>query len=265
MSYNIRELEKQLKVRLFNTNSRGVEPTKYAEELYPLVRKAFTHLLTAEDTILDFNEKSQGVVHLSISLYYMPQIVGQMVSNFNQAYKNVKFEIAMTNTAAGNEALERHESDIFMYAYTKEEAYNKHEYTVINIMELENRFFASADFLKANNLGTTITKEQLLSSPVMTVTSIYPMHGELEKLGIKNPLVETNSTQMLINLASNNMGIIFGPDKYVATGLVKLDVKDIQTPKCRIAVKYNNSIANKAGIAFIEHIVNLFCRRQDNA
>jgi len=259
MSYNIRELEKQLKVRLFNTNSRGVEPTKYAEELYPLVRKAFTYFLTAEQTILEFNEKSQGVIFLRTSLYYMPQIASNLISQFNKKYPGVKFEITSSTVTEGIDALDRHESDLMIYTCIGKDDNNKGKFTTVNLIELENAFFASKEFIKKHKLDGITTIEQLSNVPMLSVPSVFQVSKDLKDIGLaKEPIIETNSTQMLISLAKDGMGIVFGPSDFMDNGLVKIQVKDLELPKYYIAIKYNNELANKAGIAFIDMILKAY-------
>jgi len=256
MSYNIRELEKQLKVRLFNTNSRGVEPTRNAEELYPMIRAAFEHLLVAEDTISDFGERSQGIVRLNVSLYFIPQIATELITKFNKKYPAIKFEITTASVADGNDALERHESDLMIFSYSGVKNHDASKFTVVDIMELENEFFATREFIKKHNLDGAVTLEQLATVPMISVANTFQISKNLNKLGLgKNPIVETNSTQMLVSLAKSDMGVIYGPAAFVGD-LVKINVRDMQPLKSFIAIKYNNNIANKAGVAFIESIVS---------
>jgi len=258
ISYNIKELEKQLKVRLFNSNSRGVEPTKNAEELYPVIRQAFVHLMHAENTITEFNEKSDGVVRLNVSLYFMPQITGKLISDFNKKYPNIRFEITSSTLTNGVGAVERHESDMYIYTYIKPTSL-KDDLETIDLTETESSFFASKDFLKKHGLNSTISKEQLSSLPILSLPLSYRIMKELEKLGLKvNPIVESNSSQMLMHLATNNVGIILGPDNYITHDLVKLNISDLKIPNVVVAIKYNKDLANKAGSAFIEMVKKQF-------
>jgi len=232
-----------------------VEPTKHAEELYPIVRTAFVQLLNAENIVLEFNEKSQGEVRLNLSLYFMPQLAGPIIANFTKTYPNIKMMINSATITEGADAIERHESDIFLFAYWKTIPFKTDGLTVIELMEIENCLFASESYLKQNGLGTTITKEQLQNLTIMS----YPYSSQAGKAFYelatsKDALVETNSTQMLISLAENNAGIILAPDGLVGDDLVKVKVTGIESPRFNIALAYNNELANKAGSAFIATI-----------
>jgi len=256
ISYNIKELEKQLKARLFNSNSRGVQPTKTADELYPPVRAAFIYLLEAESTIQEFNEKSQGVIRLNLSLYYMTQITTKFIMSFNKQYPNIKFEIVISSADDGLQSLDKHETDLLIYAYMQPQS-ESDEFATINLCELENSFYAGKEFARKHGLGPTITKQQLENLPIISSPKVYQTRTELEKIGLaKNPIIETRTTEMIISLMENNIGISLGLDEYLSQNknLVRLEVEGMKPLKCHIAIKYNKNLANKAAAAFIEKI-----------
>ena len=254
LSYNIKELEKQLHIRLFNSNSRGVEPTKYAEELYPIVKAAFVNLIAAEDAITEFNEQSQGLVRLNTSLYYMPQVVGKLVAEFNKSHPNIKFEITTALIAEGNESIERHESDVAIFAYTDVEQYDTQKYAIVKLIDIENSFFASKEFMKKHGITATIKAEQLAKLPILLPRKGSQIRNSLAKMDVINSVVEANSTDMLIALAKADVGMVFGPEQIAGNGLEKIVVSDIKLPKCKVVLKYNIELANKAAAAFIDMV-----------
>jgi len=87
---------------------------------------------------------------------------------------------------------------------------------------------------------------------MLALPESYRVRAELASIGIaKTPIIESNSTQMLTELALNDIGIVFGPDEYMHKDLVKLNVPGVKPIKCYVAMVYNKEIANKAGSAFI--------------
>jgi len=259
ISYNVKELEKQLKTRLFNSNSRGVEPTPNADELYPIVRTAFTYLVSVEDTIQEFNQKSNGVIRLYLSSYYMAQITAEFISSFNQQYPNIKIEITSGSVNEALEALKKHESDLVIIAYIPSS--EQSPFDSINLCELENALFASKEFVKIHGLGAKITKAQAEKLPMIVPPKQYQVRAELEKVGIINNLiVETNTTEMILRLVEKNVGIALGPRELLEhnDNLVKLGIEGFQLPKCYLAIKHNKNLANKAAAAFINTIKNKY-------
>jgi DNA-binding transcriptional LysR family regulator len=260
ISYNIKELEKQLKIRLFNSNSRGVDPTRTADELYPLIHASFSYLITAENTIEEFNEKSNGVIHLGLSLYFTAQIVSSFIAAFKKNYPNIKFEIKTSPIDQAIDILGKNESDLVIFAYIPVQNETS-PFDTIRLCELENSLYASPEFLKANNLDTKITKAQIEKLPILSQPQTYQARTELERVGIsRNPTVEANTTEMIVSLAEKGLGLALGPTEFMPkeTKLVRLEVVDIKLPRCILAIRYNKNLANKAASAFIESIKKNF-------
>ncbi|MCL2229273.1 MAG: LysR family transcriptional regulator [Firmicutes bacterium] len=252
MSYNIRELEKQLKVRLFNTNSRGVEPTQHAIELYPSIRKAFIDLLKAEESIREFNEHSDGIIRLGVSLFYMPHIVSEIISKYNQKYPNVNFKITAATINTNLHALERHDKDIAIIATTEKNFKAPKDMTAIKIAEIENVFFAGIEYAKKHNLTPAVDVSKLHELEVISMPLTSPMGSFVAKSGIGAQIHESSSAQMIIELAKRNLGIFLGPTNVSKTeGLVEFKVNNFEVPNICIYMLYNNDVANKAAAALI--------------
>jgi len=219
---------------------------------------ALKSLLLIEQTILEFNHDSEGVVRMNVSLYFMPQILADFILKFNKIYPNVQFNIDMTTVEGGNEALERYESDLFIFAHSGPVKFDSEKFVVKNLMEVETSFFASKEFIKKHNLGGSVKKEKLNNVPILSFPNYTQARKDLETMGLSsNHLIESNSTQMLINLAKNNMGLIWGPANFMDSELVKVNVTDIKIPNVIVSIKYDIKMSNKAGLAFIQSIFNI--------
>jgi len=257
ISYNIKELEKQLKVRLFNSNSRGVEPTKNAEELYPLIRNAFVYLTNAESTVQEFNTTSQGVIRVSTSYFFLVPFAADFISIFNKKYPNIKFAVHTGSVSSGLDCLRKHETDLLLFTYLPDAAYSKgnDDYTNVPICELETSAYASKDFIKKHGLAETVTLAQIENLPVIAKAKSYSMREALEKLGLsQNPAIQVNTTELAVELCERGLGITFGPSNIAITNLVRLTIKDVRLPKYTVAIRYNKNLANKAAVALVEMI-----------
>jgi DNA-binding transcriptional LysR family regulator len=254
ISYNVRELETQLCARLFNSNSRGVEPTKNADELYPIIKNAFVGLLNAENTIHEFHNASSGVIHICLSRFFMPQIMGEIIHEFNQKFPNIFIDSIVAKIEVGIELLDKHETDIMLYAHFNEShKYDKSKFSVIEMGEIPCGFYASSEFCENHNLKQKITVAELQKLPMLSLLKSFQLRAELEKSGLsKKPVLESNSTELLLTLANSGMGLIYAPDCLVSGNLHKISVSGFNTPRCMVAAMYNNNIANKAGSAFID-------------
>ena len=256
LTYNVKGLERQLGVRLFNSNARGVEPTPYADEMYPFAREAVIAFANVEEAIKTFNENTSGIIRINLSLYFMSQMTADFIAGFNKKYPHVKFII---NSSPINDALttlKRHEVDFLIMAYNPEQAKNDN-FKTVHLREISNSFFASKEFLKSHGLGTKITKSQFDTLPLIALSKAFQARTDLDKIGMaSNSIVEVNSTETVISLVEKNIGIAFGPDEIIDknSNLVKLEITDVKLPKCVLAIKYNEPLANKAAIAFLNGI-----------
>ena len=253
ITYNVKELERQLKTRLFNSNSRGVEPTPNADELYPLVRAAFTYLINVEDTLREFNEKSSGTIHITISLFFTSNVVANFITTFSKQYPNVKFKITTAPKCEALSALHKHETDIVVLAHIPNKEIKQDMFNTISLAMLDLCLFTSKDFAKKHGLETTITTEQLSTLPVISQPKPFLIGHILEQLGASNLAIETNTTEMVIHLVEKDLGIALGPSELVTQNknFIKLELANGEFPKYQLAIKTNENLANKAAIAFI--------------
>jgi len=255
ISYNVRELEVQLNVRLFNSNSRGVEPTKNADELYPIIKNAFVQLLNAENTIHDFNNSSNGIVKLCISRFFMPQLSANIFMAFHKKYPNIFLETIVAKIDVGVDLLDKHEIDVMLFVHFGNNKYDKSKFSVIELGEIPCGFYASTQFVNEHNLKQKITSQELAKLPFLSLLKSFQLRGELEKLGIaKKPSFESNSTEMLLLMAEKGLGVVYAPDSIASANLQKIQTTGFVLPPCHVAGMYNNNIANKAGNAFVEII-----------
>jgi len=111
ITYNIKELEKQLELRLFNTSPKGVEPTTIANEIFPLIQNAFTSLSKAENIVQKFS--NQGKPHLEVSTHSVSQITASLIAAFNKQYPDIKLDkdIANKATLAFIESIKKHHEE----------------------------------------------------------------------------------------------------------------------------------------------------------
>jgi len=240
LSYNIKELERQLRVKLFTANSRGVEPTKNADELYPTVRGALLQLLHAENAVVEFNDASTGSIKIHNALYFMPIPVGKIIANYSKSHPNVKIEITATPD-------EKQAADLTIFAYLETDKIDTTKHTVIKIAEQNHALFASPAFIKTHNIKGPTTKDKLLQLPFMSTL--------LKKFFfLPKPTIEANSIETLILLAHEGTGFIVGPDHIGDAGLTKIEISDFKFPRAYIGIKYSNELANKAAIALVSSV-----------
>jgi DNA-binding transcriptional LysR family regulator len=93
VSHNIKELEKQLGIQLFYKKANGVSATNEADILYKYISSAFNSILKGEQSILDMLGLKTGVVKTGIPSYLSVIYLSKIITEFRQAYPNIKIEI----------------------------------------------------------------------------------------------------------------------------------------------------------------------------
>ena len=100
VSIQVHELEKALKVRLFNRKKRALELTGAGTTAYEYASRLFALASEMQDAILDIQELRAGHLTLGASTtpgeYILPIAIGQ----FRQKHPNIRVEMVISNTAS---------------------------------------------------------------------------------------------------------------------------------------------------------------------
>ena len=114
ISYSLKELENQLGYTLFYRNSKGIEPTMEAKELYSYISTAFNILNDAEEHIKNLNSLNIGCIRIGtpshIGIFYL----SEYIADFRKIYPGIKFEIVCRSTSDMVEMLETRRLDIIV-------------------------------------------------------------------------------------------------------------------------------------------------------
>ncbi|WP_140920905.1 LysR family transcriptional regulator [Limnobaculum xujianqingii] len=95
VSHSVRQLEEQLKIRLFNRTTRSVSLTEVGRRLYDKVAPAFEEINLTLEELNDYRNSPMGTIRINAvrqggRLYLAPLIAG-----FVQQYPDISVEISM--------------------------------------------------------------------------------------------------------------------------------------------------------------------------
>jgi DNA-binding transcriptional LysR family regulator len=195
VSYNIKELEKQLGVQLFVTHARGVEQTNEADELYKEIGPAFAKIAVGENNVKEFNETSIGVIRIACVTNFAGHILSEHILKFSLQYPNMQFEVVYRKIEEALDMLERRSVDLVFSTLPLDK---KTEYDMISLAELSETYFASCDFAKTHNLTPVITKETFEKLPLISLAT-----QEYER----RPLAYVETQEMLYRLVMKGLGV----------------------------------------------------------
>jgi len=196
VSRSIKELEKQLGVKLFHTSPRGVEPTSEGTELYHKVAPALAWIEQGEKDLKKFDHHSDVVVRILYTTSFSGHILGKHISEFNKKYPNVQFKITNENPSDAIDKLTRRRADIVLSTVSL--AKNIPEFEVVELLKLGETYFTSIQFAKDNNLKEKITKEEFERLPLV----LHQMHN-FEK----RPIAIGDTQEIIFQLVINGLGV----------------------------------------------------------
>lgn len=215
ISHSIQTLENLLDVKLFHRGAKGVTLTSEAENLLVYMKMACNYIYMGEQSLKNSKELLQGEVRIGIPTHLASILLIDKLKKFNKKYPNVKLHVQSKSTKNLILMLENHELDIIIdnYPITKE----RMDLNVDRIVSLETALVAGKElYNKYNNKITQNTINEVpLILPNAQATTRKKLDEYLANRGIKlNPMMEISSTEIILKMVKENMGIRLGNRRF---------------------------------------------------
>lgn len=206
ISYSLKELETQLGYTLFYRNSKGIEPTMEAKELYGYISTAFNILNDAEEHIKNLNSLNIGSIRIGtpshIGIFYL----SRYIADFRKLFPGIKFEIVCKSTSDMVEMLETRKLDIIIDTLP----INSHKnVTKVTLAKLHNCFAYNKNIFKDIDIKdvTDLSKYPLIL-PSATASIRLKLDEYMESKNTKlNPILESWTTEMMLEMVRRGVGI----------------------------------------------------------
>lgn len=206
ISYSLKELENSLGYTLFNRNSKGIEPTLEAKELYNYISTAFNILTDAEEHVKNLNNLNVGHIKIGVSSHIGILYLTKYIDKFRKIYPNIRFSIISKPIPEMVEMLETRKLDMII----GEPPFNSEKKIAkVNLKEMNNCFAYNKRILS----DIHIKKEtDLLKYPLIlpNSNSIYrnKLDSFMESKNIRlNPYIEVSTTEVALDIIRKGMGI----------------------------------------------------------
>lgn len=207
ISYSLKELESQLGYTLFYRNSKGIEPTMEAKELYSYVSTAFNIMKSGEEHIRNLNSLNIGCIKIGtpsqIGVFYL----ASFIADFRKLYPGIKFEIICKPTNDMVDMLETRNIDLIIG--TLPIVTTKKNVKKITLSKLHNCFAYNKKYFPDIKLEKY---EDLNQYPLVLPSATSSIRGKLnefmESLNIQlYPVFESWTTEMMIEMVRRGVGV----------------------------------------------------------
>ncbi len=259
ISYSLKELETQLGYTLFYRNSKGIEPTMEAKELYSYISTAFTILKDAEEHIKNLNNLNIGCVRIGVPSYLGSFFLEDVIYEFHKIYPGIQFEIIEDSVPNMLEMLEMRKLDLVFGTLPIDVKKNIEK---IVIAKKKNCFAYSKDIYPTASISKL---EDLKKYPVLLPNKSSSIRLKLDELlESKNMnldlLLESGSCEALLSSTRKGLGIGYFVEDYLMSQNDKDQFEVIKIsenlPDVDICSMYIEDFLTASGRKFVEMMQN---------
>jgi len=255
VSQNLSVLSKQLGVKLFHPQVKGVVPTTDADALYPTIRRIIDDIDALENKVKVFSKDSIGTIKIVCTTNFASTYLTPAMAKFRRIYNNIQFVILNRQAKDALKLLEKRQVDLVLSVVPLNELEGDLELQQIEIESFPQSFYASKKFAEEHNLKDTISKERFNELPFMALSTFRHFIKD-----IKEPDILVDTQEILFHSKEENLGISFGishsiEKKYQHGEMIRLKVDGITPKNAELTCTYLNiTLLTKATSAFLEFL-----------
>ncbi len=260
ISYSLKELENQLGYTLFYRNSKGIEPTIEAKELYNYISTAFNILNDAEEHIKNLNQLNTGCIRVGIPPYLGVFFLLDVMGKFRKEFPGIQFEIVCESTKTMLEMLETRKLDIVFDALPID---SKKDVKKVTLTKFRNCFA----YYKNEMSGVVVKNVEdlgkhsiLLPGKNSSLRLKLDEYMESKNISI-SPVMESGSIDMMLDMIRKGLGIGYLPENIL---LAQHDKDNFQVlsfndlPVIDICCMYQEDYLTAATKKFVEAMKEKF-------
>lgn len=258
ISYSLKELENQLGYTLFYRNSKGIEPTMEAKELYSYVSTAFNIMKSGEEHINNLNSLNIGCIKIGTPSYLGIFYLASFITDFRKVYPGIKFEVVSKSTADMVEMLETRKIDLIVD--TLPISTTKKSVKKITLSRLQNCFAYNKDsFPKGIIKNVDDLKKYPLVLPSATSSIRLKLDEFMEAKNVKlYPVFESWTTEMMLEMVRRGVGVGYFVKNVIETQNDKDNFEvvtfDDELPAVDVCAVYVEDFTTTALNKFIEFL-----------
>ena len=256
ISYSLKELENQLGYTLFYRNSKGIEPTIEAKELYGYISTAFNILEDAEERLKNLNNLKTGSIRIGITSHIEFFYLSKYILNFRKLFPGIKFEFVHKSSSDMVEMLEMRNLDIIIDIMP---ITNKKNISKLSLSKVHTCFCYNREILKDIKIKKI---EDLLKYPLILPSSSSFIRQKFDEYMIEkniklDPVLESDTPEMMLDMIHNGMGVGYLIEGSVLNNdNISIVSFDNKLPTFDVSCFFINDFLTTASKKFIETLKN---------
>ena len=232
VSFQIKQLEKELGMPLFERINHTVRLTNGGEKLLPIAQHMLR--LAAEASHISAEAEPEGIIRIAIAESLAGWQFNTRFKEFHRRYPKIRLKIISSSTDQMFQLLGENRVDI---VYTLDRRILNHQYVTAFEAPVQISFATGPSHPLAAEKKITI--EQILNYPLILTEKDMSYRALLDEILAETgretlPVLESGDTHLICRLLAQDIGISYLPEyvisEYVERGeLAVLDVPEIHT------------------------------------
>lgn len=262
ISYSLKELESQLGYTLFYRNSKGIEPTTEANELYNYIKVAFQILKDAEEHIKNLNQLNVGCIRIGILPELASFYLSSFILEFRKKYPGIQFDILSAGAEELMEMLKNRQLD---FAFLTNDISIKKSFERLYLSDI-SFCLAYTEKFSSSLLKLEDVEEYplLLPNKKNSYRMKFEEYMENKKV-LFHSVIEVNDSQMLLEMVKEGIGIGYFIQDRIKNCEEKEEIHMIPIPELSFSVfcVYKVDFLTVASRKFLEMMKGFYKKKKE--
>ena len=224
MSFQIKQLEKQLDTTLFERVNHTIKLTNHGQEILSLAHQIM-QLSSAMEKVSDISRPLSGHLRIAMAESLCQHLFRDNFQAFHEKYPNISLKVLTTSTEEMFRLLKQNEADL---VYTLDKHIYHPNYMIASEKKVGMHFVAASDHplcqKPAIPLTDIIAHPMILTEKGMSYRKLLEEDLASRSLAV-DPYLEIGDPSLICRLISQNLGLSFLPDfvteHFVQNGLLR--------------------------------------------
>lgn len=220
VSYSIKQLEEKLGGQLFFRNAKGVSLTAEGEILYQYIEKGCSLILSGERKFGELKDMTSGQLRIAVCSAVCKNDLRKPITLYHQLYPNIRIHVRDESSYEISRLLGIGEIDIGIINFQEN---TKEQLHIVKRINKEMCFVAGKKY-EALSFAPISLRTLIETCPLIALHKGGSTRNDLDQFLLsheiyKNPQIELNTLELIVEFAINGLGSACVTKDYVANEL----------------------------------------------